>query len=132
MEDKTSYLELIRRSMKYYIEELKERDDYEVRISEEECITCKGKANNPEYRIFGQEEWKPAYKDREIECKACADQREFYKVLERNKTSLHEQLRSRFEKEYWYIPDDLKMQDLKILRSMVAVYLMPRKRQWIL
>lgn len=100
--------ELFRRCMKHCVEELKDRDDYEARMSEGVCITCRGKTNKPEYRIFGQEEWKPAFKDREIECKTCVDQRETGKVLEREKASLHEQLSNRFEKEYWHIPNDLK------------------------
>lgn len=76
MKDPTSFmLNQLKRSMKHCVEELKDRDDFERRLSEGECATCKGNANILEYRIFGQEEWKPAFKDREIECKACADQR---------------------------------------------------------
>ncbi|MFJ9386988.1 ATP-binding protein [Peribacillus sp. NPDC101481] len=109
MKDATSSLpDPFRRCMKHYVAELKDRDDYEARMSEGECASCRRKANKPEYRIFGQKEWRSAYKEGEIECKACADQKELDKVLERNKTGLHEQLTSRFEKEYWHIPDDLK------------------------
>lgn len=58
--------------------------------------------------------------------------REVFKILERDKTGLHKQLSGRFEKEYWHIPDDLKNAGFKILRSKVAVFMMPRELQWIL
>lgn len=109
MEKSTVSLEdLFKRSMKHYVDEIKNRDDYEVRVSEGTCSICKGELKIPELRIYGEKEWKSAYKEKGNECKFCADQRELIKVLDKNKSNLHEQLICRFEDEYWYIPNDLK------------------------
>ncbi|WP_100400613.1 ATP-binding protein [Bacillus sp. FJAT-44742] len=104
----TALSDLFKRSMKHYVEELQNRNDYEARMAEEVCIVCRGKANSPEYRIHGEKEWKRACKELEIKCKACTEQKELARVLERNKIKSNEHLNRRFEKEYWFIPEDLK------------------------
>ncbi|MBT2735325.1 ATP-binding protein [Bacillus sp. ISL-7] len=110
-----SYLlyERFRRSLKYFVKELKDRDDYEARMSQDKCIACGGDASYLIYRIIGQKEWEPAIKNHEINCKKCTEQKELAQILEGNKTCLNEQLASRFEKEYWHIPEDLKNAEFK-------------------
>lgn len=103
----TSLPDRLKQSMKHFVEELKERDDYEVRMSEQSCNNCGGKAKIPQFRFFGYQEWRSAYKNREIICKVCNDEKELARILEKNKFYWREQLNDYFDKEYCYIPDDL-------------------------
>ncbi|WP_409405707.1 ATP-binding protein [Priestia megaterium] len=117
-----------KRCMKHFVEELKERSDYEARISSWKCISCGGEAYTPEYRILGQKEWKSIYKCQEIQCKTCKEQEELAKASESNKICLLGQLATRFEKEYWYIPADLKNAGFKNFNVFEAGNVFEAKR----
>ncbi len=94
--------------MRYYVEELKGRDDYEARINQVACYICGEQAERTEYRILGCEEWKPASKKYQVECSKCRDQKVIKKINEHEAINLRERLTSRFKEEYWFIPEDLK------------------------
>src|SRR5690606_16674629 len=93
--------------MKRIVAELKSRDDYEARMNQVECSTCGREANRPEYRIFGEKEWKSAFQELKVDCSECANQKELAKIMNTNKRNLREIIKERFEKDYWIIPPDL-------------------------
>lgn len=100
--------DVCKRSMKHHVKELKNRDDYEVRISEGQCAVCRRGVEKLQFRIFGKEEWKSACEDWKIMCKECKDHMELNKVLEGSNSNHREKLTSRLEAEYLHIPKDLK------------------------
>lgn len=105
--------EKFRSSMSHYVEELKERDDYEARMNTVPCDFCEGQAYRPEYRILGESEWKPTSPHLKEECSRCASQKVFEEFATKGKEDLRNNLAKRFEDEYWFIPEDLKQAGFK-------------------
>lgn len=114
--------------MKQFVRELKDRDDFDDRISLKNCVICKGEAYIPEFRIHGQRDWELASKNTQILCKNCADRKELEQVLKKNETYLHQQLVHRFESEYWYIPQDLQKDSIQTFNIQNNSSLLNAKR----
>ncbi|MBO1005755.1 ATP-binding protein [Pseudogracilibacillus auburnensis] len=105
--------ESFRKSMKHYVDGLKDRDDYDARMAEVPCERCGGEASREEYRIHGEEGWTPARALGGELCKPCRDEDFWKESLEKANISTREQISSRFEQEYWFIPEDLKQAGFK-------------------
>lgn len=117
MENVTPFmLEMTKRGMKHFVNELKERDDFEVNFFEGQCANCNGVAIVPRYRINGHKDWISVFSGQNVNCKVCIDQKELAKVFDANKESTNEYLMERFEKEYWEIPSDLREAGFKNFR----------------
>lgn len=116
-----------KKSLKHYVEELRDRDDYEVKISESRCYICGEKAKIPQFRIPKQKEWKSVYRKEKVECKACADYNAAFKVIEKNRLVAHDSLINYLEKEYWLIPYDLKNSGFKNFKVTSSNVFMVKK-----
>ncbi|MEM5008352.1 ATP-binding protein [Priestia megaterium] len=100
--------ECLKKSLKHHVEELKERDDFEVKIFHMECVECGQTFKVPKFKIYHQHEWKLPSENQQPQCKDCIDYKEIPKVLEAKKLCLKERRINYFEENYWYIPEDLK------------------------
>lgn len=81
-------LEMTKRGMKHFVNELKERDDFEVNFFERKCANCNGIAIVPKYRINGHKDWISVFSGQNVNCKVCIDQKELAKVFDANKKAL--------------------------------------------
>lgn len=101
-----------RRTLKLYVPELKDRDDYEIRDVYLDCEVC-GKENSAlttQYRLLGSDVWKNADSDKR-KCRDCWDQdqaKELLEKLELDNERQKEEIADRLTREYFFIPDDLK------------------------
>ena len=104
--------EMKRRTLKYYVPELKDRDDYEIRDVYLDCEVCgkKNSAVTTQYRLLGSDIWKNASSEKRMcwDCWKQEQNKEFQKELELDNERRKKEMADRLTKEYFFIPEDLK------------------------
>ncbi|KZZ82517.1 ATP-binding protein [Bacillus sp. SJS] len=110
--------EMRRKSLRHFVKELQNRDDYEIRNISLDCDSCgkEGSVTEIQYKISGDSVWKAAM-SMLSECQSCRDQRELAKVMEDDLTHMKEERSSRLMDEYFLIPESLRNAGFKTYRE---------------